>query len=64
MRIVVPAGLLDEFDFSTLARVPSEYVSEELLADIGDWLVRCDTGEEFLARAGAEAADVRDRSDG
>jgi len=25
------------------------------LADIGDWLVRCDTGEEFLARGGTSA---------
>ena len=33
------------------------------LADIGDWLVRCDTGEEFLARVGAPA-DEQDQCDG
>ena len=33
------------------------------LADIGDWLVRCDTGEEFLARVEAPA-DEQDRGDG
>ena len=32
------------------------------LADIGDWLVRCDTGEEFLARVGAPT-DTQDRYD-
>ena len=30
VRIVVPAELLDEFDFSTLTRLSSEYVSDEL----------------------------------
>ena len=42
VRIVVPAGLLDEFDFSTLATVPSEYVSEDLRTRRGDavWRVR------------------------
>ena len=35
----------------------------ERLADIGDWLVRCDTGEEFLARVGAPA-DEQDQCDG
>ena len=34
------------------------------LAEIGEWLVRCDTGEEFLDRAGTLAADLRDRNDG
>ena len=33
------------------------------LADIGDWLVRCDTGEEFLARVAAPA-DQQDACDG
>ncbi len=31
------------------------------LADIGDWLVRCDTGEEFLARVMAPAEAEPDR---
>ena len=44
----------------TLARV----ADPDRLADIGEWLVRCDTGEEFLARAGTPTSDVRDRSDG
>ena len=25
----------------------------ERLADVGDWLVQCDTGADFLARVGA-----------
>ena len=33
------------------------------LADIGDWLVRCDTGEEFLARVDPPA-DEQDQCDG
>ena len=37
----------------TLARI----ADPDRLADIGDWLVRCDTGEEFLARVGAPAED-------
>ena len=44
----------------TLARI----ADPDRLADIGEWLVRCDTGEEFLARAATPAADLRDRSDG
>ena len=43
----------------TLART----ADPERLADIGDWLVRCDTGEEFLARVGTPA-DEQDRCDG
>ena len=40
-----------------------EVRDQNRLADIGDWLVRCDTGEEFLARAfpspdGAEPSEV------
>ena len=46
--------------WETLARV----ADPDRLADIGEWLVRCDTGEEFLARAGTPAAEARDRSDG
>ena len=43
----------------TLART----ADPERLADIGDWLVRCDTGEEFLARVGAPV-DEQDGCDG
>ena len=43
----------------TLART----ADPERLADIGDWLVRCDTGEEFLARVGTPA-DEQDGCDG
>ena len=43
----------------TLARI----ADPDRLADIGDWLVRCDTGEEFLARVGAPA-DEQDECDG
>ena len=43
----------------TLARI----ADPDRLADIGDWLVRCDTGEEFLARVGAPAEE-QDRCDG
>ena len=34
---------------------------QDRLADIGNWLVRCDTGQEFLARV-ATAANERERS--
>ena len=34
-----------------------EVKDQDRLADIGDWLVRCDTGEEFLARAFPSPAD-------
>ena len=43
----------------TLARI----ADPDRLADIGDWLVRCDTGEEFLARAGTPTAE-QDECDG
>ena len=33
---------------------------QDRFADIGDWLVRCDTGQEFLARA-ASAANEHER---
>lgn len=46
-----------------LAAALGEVKDQDRLADIGDWLVRCDTGEEFLARAfpsqnGAELPDA------
>ena len=37
----------------TLARI----ADPERLADIGEWLVRCGTGEEFLARVGSVTAE-------
>ena len=42
----------------TLARIGDP----ERLADIGDWLVRCDTEEEFLHRAGSAPDKVEPRS--
>lgn len=43
----------------SLARI----TDPDRLADVGDWLVHCDTGEEFLARVGPPA-DEQDRCDG
>ena len=37
----------------TLARI----ADPERLAEVGEWLVRCDTGEEFLARVGSVTAE-------
>ena len=34
----------------------------ERLAEVGEWLVRCDTGEEFLARVGSVTAEKDPRS--
>ena len=36
----------------------------ERLAEVGDWLVRCDTGEEFLARVGAGMSERDPRRNG
>ena len=47
-----------------LSEILAQVADPDRLAEIGEWLVRCDTGEEFLARAATPAADVRDRSDG
>ena len=41
----------------TLARI----ADPDRLADVGDWLVRCDTGDEFLARV-SPLADEQDRT--
>ena len=41
----------------SLARI----ADPDRLADVGDWLVRCDTGEDFLSRV-APAAGEQDRS--
>jgi len=38
-------------------------VDQDRFADIGDWLVRCDTGEDFLARV-ASAANEQERPRG
>ena len=43
----------------TLARI----TDPDLLADIGDWLVRCDTGEEFLDCASSASIEMEPRSD-
>ena len=43
----------------TLARI----ADPNRLADIGDWLVRCDTGDEFLSRV-KTPADEQDRCNG
>ena len=37
----------------TLARI----ADPDRLAEVGEWLVRCDTGEEFLARVGSVIAE-------
>ena len=34
-----------------LSSVLAEIMDPERLAEVGEWLVRCDTAEEFLARA-------------
>ena len=35
----------------------------ERLAEVGDWLVQCDTGADFLARVGAPpAGETSDRA--
>ena len=39
---------------ATLARI----TDPERLSDIGDWLVRCDTEEEFLHRAGSASDEM------
>ena len=43
-----------------LSAALAEITDQNRLADIGDWLVRCDTGEEFLARV-APAANEQGR---
>ena len=39
-----------------LAELLAPITDAERLADIGDWLVQCDTGANFLARVGAAPA--------
>ena len=39
-----------------LAELLAPITDAERLADIGDWLVQCDTGADFLARVGAPPA--------
>ena len=39
-----------------LAELLAPITDTERLADIGDWLVQCDTGTDFLARVGAAPA--------
>ena len=46
-----------------LAELLAPITDAERLADIGDWLVQCDTGTDFLARVGAApAGGTSDRS--
>ena len=39
-----------------LAELLAPITDTERLADVGDWLVQCDTGTDFLARVGAAPA--------
>ena len=39
-----------------LAELLAPITDAERLADVGDWLVQCDTGADFLARVGAAPA--------
>ena len=39
-----------------LAELLAPITDTERLADVGDWLVQCDTGADFLARVGAAPA--------
>ena len=39
-----------------LAELLAPITDTERLADIGDWLVQCDTSADFLARVGAAPA--------
>ena len=39
-----------------LAELLAPFTDAERLADVGDWLVQCDTGADFLARVGAAPA--------
>ena len=46
-----------------LAELLAPITDTERLADVGDWLVQCDTGTDFLARVGAApAGGTSDRS--
>ena len=39
-----------------LAELLAPITDTERLTDVGDWLVQCDTGADFLARVGAAPA--------
>ena len=43
-----------------LAEMLARIADPERLAEVGEWLVRCDTGEEFLARVAPAAEGRRD----
>ena len=47
----------------SLTRVLADITDPEGLAEVGEWLVRCETGSEFLARVDPEAADGNRRGD-
>ena len=46
-----------------LTRVLADITDPEDLAEVGEWLVRCETGSEFLARVDPEAAGGNRRGD-
>ena len=46
-----------------LSGVLADITDPEGLAEVGEWLVRCETGSEFLARVDPEAADGNRRGD-
>ena len=47
-----------------LSGVLARIADPEALAEVGEWLVRCETGSEFLARVDPAANDANRRGDG
>ena len=47
-----------------LSGVLAGIADPEALAEVGEWLVRCETGSEFLARVDPAADDANRRGDG
>ena len=47
-----------------LSGVLARIADPEALAEVGEWLVRCETGSEFLARVDPAAAGANRRGDG
>ena len=41
----IPADITDP-----MSEMPADIADPNRLAETGEWLVRCDTGDEFLAR--------------
>ena len=46
-----------------LSGVLARIADPEGLAEVGEWLVRCGTGSEFLARVDPAAAEANERGD-